>query len=223
MSLLGFDLSHHNGVSAVDTLLKKYPDHCDFFMLKVTEGTTWIDPNYLKFLTLINQKNILFGLYHFCRADRGNSAEKEATHFVSQVKHFIGKCMLIADYEGDSLKHGQEWLYNFCVEVHRQTGVKPLVYLQYADLKHYGKVAQGDFGLWCAKWGSRPQFTTPWKTMAMWQYTNRYEKQNLDANIFYGTKTQFLKYCEISTPITKPPEEKPEDGKCFCGCSCCSE
>lgn len=223
MSLLyGFDLSHHNGMNAVNECVTNYPHYADFFLLKITEGKSYQDPACLKFINQVKQYNKLFGLYHFCRADNGNTPQQEAENFVKHASPFIGQCMLIADYEGESLKVGQDWLYRFCIEVYLKTGVKPFVYLQYADLKNYESIAKLNCGLWCAKWGTKPINVEPWDFMGLWQYTNRFNYKNLDANTFYGNREQFLKYCEPIEDDAKYPETTKPEGNCHCGCSCCS-
>lgn len=214
--LHGFDLSHHNGANAVNKLITHYPLDSDFFILKATEGKTYVDPYVKTFASDVFDQGKLLGFYHFCRADRGNAPASEAKNFVHVVRPYLGNCLLIADYEGESLKVGQSWLLEWCKEVQLLTGVKPLVYLQYADIKKYSLLPENDFGLWLAKWGTNPDNVSPWYNYALWQYTNRYKGEKLDANRFNGTKDQYLLYCKTDKISL------PEDGTCYCGCSCCS-
>lgn len=212
--LHGFDISRHNGGNAVKELIKQYPDKTDFFIIKATEGRTYVDPclDYFAQQTLSEQR--LLGFYHFCRADNENSPESEATNFCNAVDKYIGRCMLIADYEGKSLKVGENWLNNFCKSVKNLSGITPLVYLQYSEIRNFSVLARENCGLWVAKWGEKPHTVTPWSFYAMWQYTNKYDGKNLDANYFNGNVDQFMKYCELKQSETL--------GDCYCGCSCCN-
>lgn len=216
--LYGFDLSHHNGKNALNDCIKNYPYKSDFFILKATEGKNYIDPNMKLSTEYVLESGKLLGLYHFCRADNGNTPLQEAQHFYQTVKPYLGQAILIADFEGNSLKidHPGTWLSNFCYFVEEMAGVKPIVYLQYSDLNKFKECQQNNYGLWVAKWGPKPQLVNPWKFFALWQYTNRYSGKNLDANIFNGDEQAFTQYMKV-----KKPTPDQGCGTCHCGCSYC--
>ena len=46
MSLRGADISHHNGNNAVQNIIKEYGNQIQFFIVKCTEGKTFIDPKW---------------------------------------------------------------------------------------------------------------------------------------------------------------------------------
>lgn len=204
--LYGFDISHHNGSGIVTELIRKYPNNTDFFMIKATEGKSFIDHQWRNNATsALLSKNGCVGLYHFCRPDAGNTPEEEAHHFCNTVSDFVGKAILAADYEDKALSYGQDWLLQFCTRVFEITGVRPIIYIQYSEIKKYPKIAENNFGLWLAKWGDKPDNVLPWKFTAIWQTTNKFNGEKLDSNIFFGDSAAWTNYClpikDVNTDI----------------------
>ena len=202
MSLLGFDISHHNGIEAVVKFNDQFPENSHFYICKASEGITYEDPYFNYFADTVLSSGKLLGAYHYCRPENGNYPTDEAENFITQITPYLGKCLLAVDYEGEALKVGQNWLLEFCNHVYNRTGVKPVVYLQYSELKNYKAVADAGFGLWVAKWGERPVSVAPWKFFAIWQTTNRFNSLNLDSDLFNGTEDQFKAYCKIESEST---------------------
>ena len=189
----GIDVSHWN---AIDTIPKYAPQ---FVMMKITEGCGFIDPDYLAHRQQCKNLSIPYGYYHYARAER-NSAVDEARFFVTKIPHEdLQHAVLALDYEGKalSIKNVDAWAYDFCSEVLRLTGKKPLLYCSQSTVKRFPRTCAGGFGLWVARYRNKllgAGDITPWKFAAMWQYTSK----GVDKNIFYGTVNQFRKYGEVA-------------------------
>ena len=192
--LYGIDISHHNAITLDDIT---DVSHTGFLMLKATEGKTFVDQTSLVRAHHISGYSAhLYGFYHYCRPDLGNTPYSEALHFVRTVSKHIGRAVLALDVEQKALEFPtlDHWVLSWLKAVEIMTGVKPLVYCQRSALKLLPSAAVNDYGLWLAAWTKqRPKTSTPWKLCAMWQYS----ADGIDKDIFYGGKEQFLKYAEV--------------------------
>lgn len=164
----------------------------DGVIVKATEGISYVNPFHLANAQLALANDKVIGFYHYARPEN-NSYEKEALHFVNNCRPYIGKAILALDWEGNALKVNQQWARNFLDVVYQITGVRPLLYCSEAYLKKVGAVvADGNYGLWVAKYSSKNPVITPWKVKALWQYTSKpYDKSK-----FYGDKEAWAKYAK---------------------------
>ena len=197
--LKGIDISHHNFnmKNLYDINLK------DFVLIKATEGKRFKDnrmPNYMHVL----RPDMLYGFYHFARPDLGNDPEDEALHFISYIRKYISDRSLLAlDVEGDALhvKDLDKWCATFAQVVDIETGILPLIYCSITETKKFKACAALGCGLWAAKWGNKPtsKQLEPWDFWAIWQYSDNeiFSGVKVDADIFNGTREQYMKYCKV--------------------------
>lgn len=197
--LNGIDISHHNFMmqNPMDINQK------DFVIMKATEGKRFKDnrlPNYMNIL----RPDMLYGFYHFARPDLGNDPTDEALHFVSYIRKYItDRSLLALDVEADALavKDLDKWCAIFAQIVDIETGILPLIYCSIAETKKFKACAGMGCGLWAAKWGNKPtsKQLEPWEFWAIWQYTDNviFSGVKVDADIFNGTREQYMKYCKV--------------------------
>lgn len=169
-------------------------DSADAVMIKATEGSTYVNPYLKQYVDYAEQKGKLIGFYHYSRAESCKAID-EVKNFISTVYPYIGKAVFALDWEGKALTTNQSKAREFLDIFYQMTGVKAMVYCSEAYLKKVGpSVVSGDYGLWCAKYSSKKPTISPWKVMAMWQYTNT----PWDKSYFYGTATTWNKYAKRS-------------------------
>ena len=214
--LKGIDISRYQTGINISNL------DIDFVIVKATEGVGYSDPNYIEYLESAMNSNKKIGLYHYARPDLGNTAEDEATWFISKAKNYIKKAILVLDWEVNT--SNTTWAYNFLKSVYEKTGVRPIIYMSASPANSYDwtRVVNGNFGLWVASYGANtgapgtPPTNRYWPFYILWQYTskgyiNGYSK-NLDLDYFYGTRDTWDKYAnpqeKEEQPEIKPPEEK---------------
>ena len=214
--LKGIDISRYQTGINISNL------DIDFVIVKATEGVGYSDPNYIEYLESAMNSNKKIGLYHYARPDLGNTAEDEATWFISKAKNYIKKAILVLDWEVNT--SNTTWAYNFLKSVYEKTGVRPIIYISASPANSYDwtRVVNGNFGLWVASYGANtgapgtPPTNRYWPFYILWQYTskgyiNGYSK-NLDLDYFYGTRDTWDKYAnpqeKEEQPEIKPPEEK---------------
>ena len=149
----------------------------------------------------------LLGLYHFTW---GKPAEQEADFFCEVVKDYIGKAILVIDYEADALSRGREWVRTFIRRVKKNTGVTPIVYASSSTIKEQKLVElcrEEGGAVWSANYwlGSRridgydySKCKRGIEDSLAWQYTEtgrlKGHDGNLDLDVFYGTREDWLKW-----------------------------
>lgn len=217
MQLRGADISHHNGENAVNNIILEYGNQIQFFIVKCTEGKTYVDPKWDVNAADVISSGRLLGLYHYARPEN-NTSVAEAKHFCKYFNMYLGRAIPCLDWEDVALKHNPIWALEWCETVESITGVKPVIYVQQSEVKNMKCVQEGGYGLWVARWGKNTGDISPWPFYAMWQYTN----SPFDMNYFNGSREQFMAYCEPNRVITKETMEaevtvKTGDGKTWHG------
>ena len=183
--LKGIDVSHHNKLAIPD--FSKY----DFVIMKATEGISFVDPMMNTYLEKYLQKDQLYGFYHFARPER-NRAKEEAKHFCKTIGRYGEGAMLVLDWEAQAVTQPIEWALEWCKEVEKVYGKKPLIYCSSWYTKKIKLLLENDIGLWVAHYTKKEKPTIyTYRTWAMWQYTST----PFDKDIFNGTRKQFEAYC----------------------------
>ena len=111
--LKGIDISRYQAGIDVGGL------DVDFIIVKATEGVGYSDPNYVSYLNAAISSGKKIGLYHYARPDLGNTPEDEATWFLSKAKNYIGKAILVLDWEVPGSISNTEWAYQFLKSVYQ--------------------------------------------------------------------------------------------------------
>lgn len=209
-TLNGIDISSWQS----DISIKDVPG--DFVIVKATGGKGYTNPYYEAQAYATVKSGKLLGLYHFAR-ERGcsGSAIQEADYFVGKVKPYIGRAVLVLDWEADALVLGPKWAKDFLDRVYARTGVKPLIYMSKSKTREYNwsSVARS-YKLWVAQY---PNYNTTgyksdpwrdddnygaWEGPTIFQYTSTGRLSgyggNLDLNLFYGTTAYWKKLASKS-------------------------
>lgn len=178
----------------------------DFVIVKATGGTTYTNPYFKLQANATLKAGKLLGLYHFaCEYGTPNSAVKEADYFVKAAGPYVGKAVLVLDWEADALLLGPGWAKTFLDRVYEKTGVMPLIYMSKSVTYNYNwsKVAN-KYPLWVAQYPNYNRTgyqTDPWTdgngygawsgpTIFQYASTGRISGYggDLDLNLFYGNK-----------------------------------
>ena len=216
------DISSHQG-----NINQKVIDF-DAVIIKATEGKTYINTHCDSEFQEAYKLGKKLGVYHFAR-NTNNTAEEEANFFIGQTKGYVGKAIPVLDWE-DSDTSDVAWALKWLQIVEKAYGCKPMIYMSESVVNRYdwSKVANGNYGLWCAKYrdtipdynwdmasaGSAPSVKY-WKTIALWQWTSvgrlNGHNGNLDCSVFYGDAAAWDKYVGKggSGQTTKPSASKP--------------
>ena len=227
MSLNGFDVaSYQSGMDVGATA-------GDFVIIKATEGTNYVNPSFSGHVKQALSAAKKFGVYHFIRND--SDVVKQADYFLAKVGPYIGKAMLVLDFEnttGSSIQNqtgvakAKKWLDY----VYQKTGVHAVLYtgISCENALDWSSVVNANYGLWIAQYnnydavvGYHPRdlygSLKHWKTAMMFQYTSNGHldgwANGVDFDVFYGDKTAWDKYAKAtksSKPTSKPKPAGPK-------------
>lgn len=224
MSMNGIDISSwQKGIN-----LNVVP--CDFVIVKATGGTGYVNPDYNRAMQQAINAGKKVGVYHYAR-ERGckGSAMAEADFFVKNVQNYIGKAILVLDWE-EELTLGVSWAKEFLDRVYQKTGVKAFLYTSASVTRQYNwaSVAQAGYPLWMAQYpNNKPQNgyrDKPWtdgkgygafKTLAIHQYSSSGRlpgyNGNLDVNKAYMDAAAWDKYAGATEqkPAPAPTPVQP--------------
>lgn len=144
------------------------------------------------------------GVYHYAM---GRDARAEADFFVNNVKGYVGRAVLVLDWESqDNPQFGNgSWVDAWVGRVYERTRVWPVIYLQASALGQLSGYVREHCGVWVAQYASNA--ATGWQSRpwnyglygeAMRQYTsngyvNGYAGR-LDLNYFRGERWQWDAY-----------------------------
>lgn len=142
----GIDISAWQGDKNID--LSKVP--FDFCIVKATEGTSYKNRYFTSHCDKVLNKKKLLGAYHYAN---GGDPQEEANHFLAYVKRYIGKAVLVLDWEAKNNprfgKNDLEWCLKWCNYVYQKTGIKSLIYIQKSAMD---AVKKSGYGLWVAQY-----------------------------------------------------------------------
>ena len=142
----GIDISAWQGDKNID--LSKVP--FDFCIVKATEGTSYKNRYFAAHCDAVLKKKKLLGAYHYAN---GGDVQKEADYFLAYVKKYIGKAVLVLDWEAKNNPlfgvKDLEWCLQWCSYVQKKTGIKPLIYIQKSAMD---AVKKAGYNLWVAQY-----------------------------------------------------------------------
>ncbi|MDG4955910.1 GH25 family lysozyme [Lactococcus lactis] len=178
----------------------------DFVFIKATEGTKYINPTWKEQAGQVTQANKLLGFYHF--ASIGNPIA-EADFFISVVKDYIGKAVLVLDFEAGAINAwGNVGARQFLNRVKEKTGINPMIYMSAEVTRQFNwSTISTSNALWVAQYASMSPTgyqSAPWadgkgygawSSAAIHQYSSSGSLANwdghLDLNLAYINSTQW--------------------------------
>lgn len=215
MSMKGIDISHwQQGINLTSVT-------CDFVIIKATQGTKYVDPCFQKFCAQAMFLEKKIGLYHYYGS---GEPEAQAEHFLQTVRSYIGKAVLVLDWEVDQnpdFKKGPALPKRFLDYVLAKTGVHPLIYMSKSVCREYNwtEVVKGNYGLWMAQYANKKPTgyqDKPWtdskglgafKGYAMHQYSSKGQLPgyggDLDLDIAYMTPAAWDRYAKADPILMK--------------------
>ncbi|MDR1184770.1 MAG: hypothetical protein LBK67_08240 [Coriobacteriales bacterium] len=191
----------------------------DFIVSKATEGTGYVNPNCDAVVQSAIRRGKLWGTYHFATT---GDAVAQADYYLDSIAGYIGKGIMILDFEGDALSQGYDWAHSFCARIVDKTGIPPLIYASASPMQSYGLVKLPkdlNVGLWVAAYPNSnlqgySQPASPLADAVMYQYasTGRLSGYdgNLDLDVFYGDAQTWAAYAKGTGPAPAPsPDPAP--------------
>lgn len=72
---------------------------CDFVIVKATEGTGYVNPDFTRAYAQAKNAGKCLGIYHYAN---GGDYQKEADYFLDRIGKRVGEAILCLDWEGKS-------------------------------------------------------------------------------------------------------------------------
>lgn len=122
---------------------------CDFVIVKSTQGTTYVNPDFKRLAEATLAAGKALGIYHYAS---GGNATAEANHMLDVAGGYIGRAIFCLDWERVNNKlfdKGKDaaWIDEFCGVIEGRVGSSCLVYIS----KSYMGFARGH-KLWVAQY-----------------------------------------------------------------------
>lgn len=212
MAMNGIDIS--NWQKGID--LAAVP--CDFVIAKATQGTGYTSPDCVRQVEQAMSLGKKVGVYHYIG---GQGAVAEMDFFINSIKNWIGKAMIVLDWEqGENRAWGDLGYLEQCISrVKERTGVPPVVYAS-ASVFPWDLCKKHNCGTWVAQYANNKPTgyqDAPWNegkygcTMRQYSSTGRLPGYggNLDLNKFYGDAAAWDRYANPKGSAQPAPQPQP--------------
>lgn len=197
----------------------------DFIIVKATQGTTFVNPEYKRQMAQAEQLGRYLGVYHY--AGKGKM-ENEAEHFLKTVDPYIGRAILCLDWEKDqnSNFNNPSYAVKWLDYIKAKTGITPFIYMSKSVCREHAKVWNPSYPLWCAQYANyqllfdykaKPWTDDkgygPWKDCKIHQYSSRgrlggYNKP-LDLDLAYMDGSEWNSWAQGQI-IPDQPQQEPK-------------
>lgn len=177
----GIDISSNNG-SNID-FKKVRASGVEFVFVKVSQGTSYVNPNAERHIREAKAAGLIVGGYHFIDPQPGRKPVLEADHFLRHARGFgvLNKgCLRPAmDSEISGLTAGRpsrRYHYKVIERVIDKTTTRPFIYTaQWFWTGVLGALNAHECPLWLASYSSgwRKLIPNPWKGVSIHQYTDK--------------------------------------------------
>lgn len=189
---------------------------CDFVIVKATQGTSYISPTFKQQIESAIKHGKHIGIYHYAA---GGGYEKEADHFLMVAGPYIGRAILVLDWEGEQnaefQRKNHEYAQKWLDYVYNKTGIRPFIYMSKSVCRAYRW--DSDYPLWCAQYKNAAltgYVESPWtdaKGFGAWvkplifQYTShgRLNGYNGNLDLDKAYMADWDTYCKPQE-VTKP-------------------
>lgn len=194
----------------------------DFSIVKLTQGTSYLNPRAQEQLAAALRSGKEIGVYHYAS---GTNCTAEADFFVRKAQPWLRKAVLALDWEQ---KQNQDWgsaAWSTCFvkRVQSSTGITPMVYVQASAIWQVQGARNAGAGLWVAQYASMRATgyqSQPWRLGHDGEAMRQYASSGLlpgytgylDLNLFRGSREQWRKYANPAgtpTPVAPTPIMRP--------------
>lgn len=187
----------------------------DFAICKATEGTSYVSPDFTRQANQTLAAGKLLGVYHYIN---GAGSDAEAQHFYNNIKPYIGKAIIVLDWEsgGNTAWGNTSYLDAFIARIKALTGITPMIYAS-ASVFPWTLAQKYGCSTWVAQYANNNATgyqANPWNegayTCDMRQYSSSGRLNgwngNLDINKFYGDRAKWQQLAGQKTTTTTTEE-----------------
>lgn len=208
--------------------LSKVP--CDFVIIKATQGQSFVSNCFVGQIEQALSLGKKVGIYHYTD---GCGVEAEANHFANTVKPYLGRAILVLDWEnGSNAKFGDcNYAISLLNRIKELTGITPFIYMSKSYLRQWSDswtAISAVNPLWCAQYANNNPTEykdNPWTdskgfgpwgdSCAILQYSSHGTLDgyngNLDLDKAYITPEQWDAYAGIVESNPVPAKKSNEE------------
>ena len=183
-----------------------------FSIIKASEGVGYPNQNWAAQVDWCRSAGALVGHYHF--ANGLNTATAEANYFWSVVsqKWQPGEPLAL-DIEGQFFTNAGVdpvgWALAFAMVIYQLSGLKVLIYIDWAHEKapqyNWQPLVDYNCGLWGAAYNPNGfGDPSPWPFCVIWQYSDT-NASGGDSDVLYGDANTFRAYGTPASPVNPTP------------------
>lgn len=211
MSMNGIDIASYQ--TGINVSASGVP--CDFVIIKATQGTSYVNPDFVRAYDQAKAAGKCLGIYHYAT---GIGAEAEVNHFLSTIGDRVGEAILVLDWETSEASSGKNTQFNntgyakqWLDLLYQKTKVRGVLYTSKNVCRSldWSQVAP-TYRLWGAQY---PNYNTtgyktnpwtddgtwgPWANPTIFQYTSSGRLSGWDGNPTMAT-TRLPIPCESSS------------------------
>ena len=167
----GIDVSHDQGNINWSEVMTT---DVGFVYLKATDGITYTDPRFHDYMSILRNKDLLYGAYHFFEAE--DDPEKQAQNFIQQISAYPLRLSPMVDIEVTKHQKPEDIkkrLKIFLDKVQSATGCSPVIY-------SYSSFWKLDIGpefdqhiFWLADYAKKMDAPEMVNNLTIWQYSEK--------------------------------------------------
>ncbi len=181
--------------------------------IRSSEGSSYVDPYYLRNYNNAKENGLQVGFYHFLTATTVEEAIAQADFFVALVGGLEPNCRLAMDFEqfdGLSIEQINEISLAFLRRVEERSGKEVVIYSDADNARNtFGEELAEKYPIWVADYDvETPESNDKWETWVGFQYSDLGRIDGIDENVDldYFTQDIFLSdTTKIPEPETPPP------------------
>ena len=198
----GIDISHYQGNIDWEELQHAMIEKCPirFVMIKATEGSSRLDPNFNDNFRQAREYGFIRGAYHFW--SNRSTARDQANFFLKKVHLQEGDLPPVLDVghkpDDMSVEDFRREILTWLHVVEDKYHVKPIIYTYYKFKVNYlGTPVFNDYPYWIAHYYvDEVEYNGPWK---FWQHTDAGRlpgiKGYVDFNLYNGSYYDLKQLC----------------------------
>ena len=214
----GVDISHYQDGLTIRQLMDAGKD---FAIIKVTEGTGYVDPSAFAFYREAHELGFPLGGYCYSHAKTALAAASEAAYLLDTIRGFPMPCGVYLDMEEpEQLALNHDTLLDiirFWYDVIDKAGYTPGIYSSAGTL--WAKVHPDELPIGCLVWVAKWSDTLPDLPCDLWQNSDHGSIPGYDGPVDTdeGRSDYFKALVELGSS-TVPPEGAAPDACSIGGC-----